>query len=69
MLSNYWRSSSLGQVHLYDGSVTEEDAQCITNYILQVNELSNVQYYLADCSKDGEVNSVAIVVLRRSYMK
>lgn len=61
-------SLQIGDVN-YDGSVTEEDAQCITNYILQVNELSNVQYYLADCSKDGEVNSVDIVVLRRSYMK
>lgn len=49
----------------FDGVLTTADVDYIMNYVLEVGELSNIQYYLADCSGDNKVNSVDIVVLRK----
>lgn len=49
----------------YDGVLTSEDVDYIINYVLGVEKLSNLQYYIADCSGDNMVNSVDIVVLRK----
>lgn len=49
----------------YDGVLNSDDVDYLINYVLQVNELSNIQYYLADCSGDNLVNSVDIVVLNK----
>lgn len=52
----------------YDGVLTSADVDYIINYVLEAGELSNIQYYLADCSGDNMVNSVDIVVLRKMLM-
>ena len=49
----------------YDGVITTDDIEYLTQYILQVNKLSNVQYYLADCNNDGHVDVTDIIVLRK----
>lgn len=49
----------------YDGVITTDDIEYLTQYILQVNKLSNVQYYFADCNNDGHVDVTDIIVLRK----
>ena len=49
----------------YDGAITTADVDYIIQYILQVNDLSNVQYYLADYNNDGSANSADVIAMRR----
>ena len=49
----------------YDGAITTADVDYIVQYILQVNDLSNVQYYLADYNNDGSANSADVIAMRR----
>ncbi len=55
----------LGDVD-FDGILTENDANVMTDYILMHIEFSNIQYYLGDYNKDGRVSPADIVEIRKA---
>ncbi len=60
-------------IHLNKGRITtytyanptQDDADLLMNYLLEMEELSNLQYFLADMNNDGSVTTVDLVNLNQ----
>lgn len=50
----------------YSGSVTEEDADMLMDYVSMISPLSNLQLYLGDYNNDGYVNIADVIGIRSS---
>lgn len=48
----------------YDGQITEDDVNYLMDYNLQITQLSNLQYCLADINGDGKVGMTDLMQLR-----
>lgn len=50
----------------YSGSVTEEDADILMDYVSMRLAMSNMQLYLGDYNNDGYVNIADVIGIRTS---
>ena len=55
-------SSTQGDVN-YDGSLNILDIVQIINFILDIAEFTDMQYYLADMNQNGEIEILDVVIL------